>query len=260
MPASARTARSRPGRETIWAGSGAVTHARYHKRIASSAYASTGRRPLRRDAQENRERILEAARRAFADRGIDATVEDIASGAGVGVGTLYRRFPTKDALVDAVFEVHLDGMAAAAERAYRAADAWEGLLEYLAYVVGQQAADRGLSGILGAHLRTEQLVARARSRLRPLVQLLIERAQDAGDLRLDVVYEDVSVLLWTTGRVVDATRDIAPEFWQRYLALLSDGLRAGSASPLPQPPLTAAKHRTAMRRFAVQRGRDPHAR
>ncbi len=150
-------------------------------------------------------------------------------------------------------------MAAAAERAYGAADAWEGLLEYLAYVVGRQAADRGLSGILGAHLRSEQLVARARSRLRPLVQRLIERAQDAGELRLDVVYEDVSVLLWTTGRVVDATRDIAPEFWQRYLALLSDGLRAGNASPLPQPPLTAARHRTAMRRFAQPRTREAGA-
>jgi hypothetical protein len=137
-----------------------------------------------------------------------------------------------------------------------AGDAWDGLLEYLGYVVGLQAADRGLSEILGAHLRTEQLIARARSRLRPLVQRLIERAQAAGELRSDIVYEDVSVLLWTTGRVADATREVAPQFWQRYLTMLSDGLRACNASPLPEPPLTAATHRRAMSRFSQPRTRE----
>jgi AcrR family transcriptional regulator len=223
----------------------------------SSAYPPIADRPLRRDARENRERILEAARGAFAELGIDASVEEIAWRAGVGMGTLYRRFPTKDALIDAVFEEHLDNISRAAEQALDATDAWEGLLDYLAHVVGLQAADRGLSEIVGAHLRTEQLVARARIRLRPLVQRLIIRAQEAGKLRPDVVYEDISVLLWTTGRVVDATRDVEPEFWQRYLALVVDGLRARDASHLPRPPLTPAKHRKAMRRFTQQRSRAP---
>ena len=212
-------------------------------------------RPLRRDARENRERILEAARGAFAELGIDASVEEIAYRANVGMGTLYRRFPTKDALIDAVFEAHLDRIAAAAEQALQATHSWEALLDYLAFVVGLQAADRGLSEIVGANLRTEQLLGRARKRLRPLVERLILRAQESGDLRSDVVYEDISVLLWTTGRVVDATRDVAPEFWQRYLALTVDGLRARSSSPLPQPPLTPARHRAAMRRFTQQRNR-----
>ena len=183
-------------------------------------------------------------------------MEEIAPRAGVGMGTLYRRFPTKDALVDAVFEEHLDRIAAAAEQALEAADAWEGLLGYLTHVVALQAADRGLSEIVGAHLRTEQLVGRARTRLRPLVEELIERAQAAGDLRPDVVYEDVSVLLWTTGRVVDATRDIAPEFWQRYLALARrrapggerDAAAAAAADPGEAPPrdraFTAQRRRT----------------
>ena len=69
------------------------------------------------------------------------------------------------------------------------------------------------------------------------------------------MYEDVSVLLWTTGRVVDATREVAPAFWQRYLALLVDGLRAGGASPLPRPALTEAEHREALRLLAPLRTR-----
>jgi AcrR family transcriptional regulator len=227
----------------------------YHKRIERSTYQAPAARPLRRDARENRDRILAAARSAFAELGLDAGVEEIASRAGVGMGTLYRRFPTKDALIDAVFEEHLDRVAATAEHALEDVDPWNGLLGYLTEVVGLQAGDRGLSEVLGARLRNERLLALARTRIRPLVEQLVLRAQAAGALRQDVVYEDISVLLWTTGRVVDATRDVEPEFWRRYLALIVDGLRAGSASPLPRPPLTAATHRAAMQRFMEQRGR-----
>ena len=227
----------------------------YHKRIARSTYPPPDPRPLRRDARENRDRILAAARAAFAELGLDAGVEEIAGRAGVGMGTLYRRFPTKDALIDAVFEEHLDHLAAAAEEALEQPDPWEGLLAYLAGVVRLQSSDRGFSEVIGARLDREQLLARARTRIRPLVEELVLRAQAAGSLRPDVAYEDISVLLWTTGRVVDATRDVEPQFWQRYLALLVDGLRAGRATPLPRPPLTPAKHNAAMQRFMQQRGR-----
>jgi AcrR family transcriptional regulator len=220
-----------------------------------STYSPGLERPLRRDARENRDRILRAARAAFAELGMDAGVEEIAVRAGVGVGTLYRRFPTKDALIDAVFEEHLEQIVRTAEAALADPDAWAAFVGYLTSVVELQVADRGLSDILGARLRDERLIAKARTRLRPLVERLIARAQDAGTLRPDVVYEDVSVLLWTTGRVVDATRDVDQTFWQRYLALHVDGLRAGSATPLPRPPLTAARHGEAMRRFAEQRTR-----
>jgi AcrR family transcriptional regulator len=192
---------------------------------------------------------------AFAEIGIDVSVEEIAHRAGVGMGTLYRRFPTKDALIDAVFEQHLDHLTATAERALADPDAWTAFLDYLTGVVALQANDCGLSQILGAYLSAEDLVARARTRLRPLVQQLIERAQEQGELRPDVVYEDISVLLWTTGRVVDVTRGTEPEFWQRYLALAVDGLRASSATPLPRPPLTGPKHRRAMTGFAEHRSR-----
>jgi AcrR family transcriptional regulator len=219
----------------------------------TSAYHPVTPRPLRRDARQNRDRIVSVARLTFAELGLGASVEEIASRAGVGMGTLYRRFPTKDALVDAVFEENLAKMEAEAEAALRGSDAWAGLRAYLTHIVGMQASDRGLCEILGSQLRNERLLTRARDRIRPLVEDLIARSQQAGALRADVVYEDISVLLWTTGRVADATRDVEPTFWQRYLALLLDGLRAHNASPLSRPPLTAAQHQQAMRQFAERR-------
>ena len=206
-------------------------------------------RPLRRDARENRDRILAAARAAFAELGTDAGVEEIAVRAGVGVGTLYRRFPTKDALIEAVFEQHLEQIAATAEEALAMSDAWDGFLDYVTRVVALQATNRGLSEILGSHLRGEDLLVRARTRLRPLVGQLIARAQADGALRADITYEDLSVLLWTTGRVVDATRNVEPGLWQRYLALIVDGLRSSSATPLPRPALTGSQHEAAMLAF-----------
>lgn len=215
--------------------------------------ASNGRlRPLRRDAAENRERIVRAANEAFSSAGLETCMEEIARRAGVGVGTLYRRFPSKAALVDAIFEDHLDELVALARDALRADDPWTGLCGFLDRAIALQAAHRGFAEIVTVHLRDEKLVARARSRLRPLLVRLIERAQEAGALRDDVVYEDLSVLLWACGRVADSTRDVAPDYWRRHLALTLDGLRADGASALPRPPLTAGEHRQAMQRLADQ--------
>ena len=84
-----------------------------------------------------------------------------------------------------------------------------------------QAENRGFAAIVAVHLRDEQLLAAARRRVTPLMQQLLERAQAAGVVRPDIVHEDISVLFWTSARVVDATRDIAPEFWRRYLTLVA---------------------------------------
>jgi len=209
-------------------------------------------RGLRRDARANRERILGAAADAFAEHGLEASVEEIARRADVGMGTLYRRFPHKAALIDAIFEAHLDELARIARQALDDPDAWEGLRTFLEQTVSLQAHNRGFAEILAVHLRDEKLIAKARARVTPLLGQLIQRAQAAGALRPDIVYEDVSVLLWTSGHIVEATRDIAPAFWQRQLALALDALRATNASPLPQPPLTTSQHQRAMERFAEQ--------
>ena len=209
-------------------------------------------RGLRRDARANRERILCAAADAFAEHGLEASVEEIARRACVGMGTLYRRFPNKAALIDAIFEAHLDELARIAQLALAGPDAWVGLCGFLEQTVSLQARNRGFAEIVAVHLRDENLIAKARARVTPLLRRLIERAQAAGELRPDIVYEDISVLLWTSGRVADATRDTAPEFWRRHLALALDGLRAPNATPLPEPPLTVRQHTKAMERFARQ--------
>ncbi len=168
------------------------------------------------------------------------------------MGTLYRRFPSKAALVDAIFEERLESLVSSAREALDEDGAWEGLCSFLEHAVSLQAENRGFCEIVALHLRDENRVARARAQVRPLLVRLIERAQAVGALRADVVYEDLSVLLWTSGRVVDATRDVAPEFWRRHLALAIDGLRARDTTPLPHPPLTAVEHERAMERLARQ--------
>jgi AcrR family transcriptional regulator len=207
---------------------------------------------LRRDAEANRRRILAAGAEAFAEHGLDVPVDEIARRASVGMGTLYRRFPTKSALVEAIFEEHLDRLAALAGEALRDDDPWRALAGFLEQTVALQAENRGFAAIVAVHLRDEQLLAGARRRVTPLVAELVGRAQAAGVLRPDIVHEDISVLFWTSARVVDATRDVAPEFWRRYLALALDGLRPQGATPLPHPPLTASQYRDAMSRLASQ--------
>jgi AcrR family transcriptional regulator len=197
-------------------------------------------RPLRRDAQANRDRIVAAARAAFAASGIDASVEDIARRAGVGMGTLYRRFPAKEHLVDAVFEDTLAEIVAVAEEALAAEDAWAGFRSFLERAFVLHAENRGLKDVLNRSPRRAKAEA-ARMRLRPLIRRLVERAQAQGSLRADFSPADVPVLFWTVARVIEATGEIAPDFWRRQLGFVLDGLRAEAATPLPHAPLTPAQ-------------------
>src|SRR3981081_11212 len=149
-------------------------------------------RPLRRDAERNRLRILQAAREVFADRGLDASLDQIAAHAGVGIGTVYRRFPDKDTLIDALFEERIDEVPAAGQRALCASDPWEGLVGFLQQANALQARDRGLRQALlsrGAH-RTE----RAREKIIPIATELVARAHQAGSLRADFDVFDVRLI------------------------------------------------------------------
>ncbi len=204
---------------------------------ASVTINETTAAPLRRDARANRDRILEAARASFATDGIDVPVEAIAQRAGVGMGTLYRRFPTKHDLVEAVIAESLDAFVAAAEDGLADPDPWAGFTGFVERVLALHAENRALRELLAG---TEHGKARdeVRRRVRPLVRRLVERAQADGSLRADFAPEDMPLLFMTGGRVIEASRCVAPDLWRRYLGLLLDGLRAEGASPLPRGPMT----------------------
>ena len=203
--------------------------------------AKTPARPLRRDAQANRDRIVSAARVAFAADGIEVPVEEIARRAAVGMGTLYRHFPAKEDLIDAVLEDAFEEFIGAAEQALAEQDAWAGFRGFLERVFALHADNRGLKDIIATRAHGRARAEAMRTRMRPLLRRLIERAQEQGALRADFTAEDMPLVFWAGGRVIEATAAVAPELWRRHLGLLLDGLRAEAATPLPHPPLTRAQ-------------------
>jgi AcrR family transcriptional regulator len=215
-------------------------------------------RPLRRDAKRNRDAILTAARRVYCDQGLEAPLEEIARRAGVGIGTLYRRFPSRVELLDAVLADTLEAHIAVAERALAMDDPWEGFAFYLEETCRLQATDRGLNDALGMRFPRATTLEAARRRLYDLGGRLIARAQQAGQLRPDLTHEDLAFVTWANARILQASQAAgAPDAWRRHLGFLLDGFRAQRATPLPQPALSPRQVYRAMltlgRRSAGQR-------
>src|SRR3954447_20463512 len=142
-------------------------------------------RPLRKDAERNRQRLLTAAGELFAECGLDVTLNDIAHHAGVGVGTDYRRFANKEEVIDAYFEDKLDQVARLADEALQDPDTWRGLVDYVERASALQMEDRGLMQIFRNPTRGQQRVAQASARIAPLIVALVERARERGTLRCD---------------------------------------------------------------------------
>lgn len=166
------------------------------------------------------------------------SVREIAREAGVGVGTLYRHFPTRDDLVDAVLEDVFEEVVAAARRALAEQDAWTGFARFVEDTLALAATNRVLRDVVESQRRGRARAASMRRRIRPLTSKLIERAQAHGTLRRDFTPQDLSLLFWGGDRVIELTGHIAPELWRRQLGFVLDGLRAGAATPLAHPPLT----------------------
>ena len=207
-------------------------------------------RPLRRDAEENRRRLLEAAREVFAEAGFEATMDDVAARAGVGVGTAYRRFANKEELIGALFQDRIDELEAIIDRALAEEDPWQGVVSYLEGSIELQACDRGLKELVFSSQRHREFVEQARSRLKPRVDELVARAHAAGRLRPGIEATDLVVVQVMLGAVSDPAVG-EPAAWRRFLPVLLDGLAADRPDPLPGAALSLeqldvvmeAKHR-----------------
>lgn len=208
---------------------------------------------LRRDAALNRERLLDAARELFATRGLDVSLNDIAHHAGVGVGTAYRRFANKQAVMEALFEDVLDDLAEVARTSLREPDAWVGLVGFLERSLELQFGDRGINAIMNHPALGDERVDEARTRIAPLIQELVDRAKAQGLVRTDLEQSDVVFVQVGLSAILGRTRGVEPELYRRYLAIFLDGIRADrSLTPLPVGALdSTCTHR------AMTAGRSP---
>jgi AcrR family transcriptional regulator len=197
----------------------------------SSPTAPAPHKPLRADARRNRERVIEAARGCFAEYGLEAQMDDIADTAGVGVGTVYRHFPTKEALVGAIAEDRFRRLAEYAREALEESDPWKAFSDLMWRGARLQAEDRSVAQVMASQPGAMSKAANERSDLYESTSALIRRAQKAGVLRKDVVTDDVPVIMCGLGRIIEgAGGDGPPASWERYLAIVMDGLRAEGAS------------------------------
>jgi AcrR family transcriptional regulator len=190
-------------------------------------------RPLRADARRNREKVLEAARAVFSEQGRDAQMDDVAKRAGVGVGTVYRHFPTKEALIEALMEASFREIAATAQAALAIEDPWEAFAGVLRRGAETMSADRTLSEVFASIPGPMEAARPTIEGLTRTMDTLIRRAQEAGSLRPDLIVDDIPMLMCGIGSATKKEHrcDAA---WRRHLAIVLDGLRASSGdSTLP---------------------------
>lgn len=192
---------------------------------------------LRKDAQRNRERLVDAARAVFAERGLDVALDEVARRAGVSIGTLYNRFPTRADLVRAVFADRAETVLRITEHALGLDDAWAGFAHFVEQVGRMQAADRGYND-LSARSIPQAAPTPDHVRGREQMTEVVERAKRSGVLRPDFVLADMAFVTWAIARTIEATADVDPNAWRRHLGFILDGLRAPAAHPLPVPALT----------------------
>ncbi|WP_105971301.1 TetR/AcrR family transcriptional regulator [Streptomyces geranii] len=204
--------------------------------MAATESVRAGGRGLRADALRNRQRLVAAARQIFEEQGLDAPLDEVAERAGVGAGTLYRRFPTRAELVEAAFEDELRRVTAIAEEALRCEDPWTGFSTYVERLCGAMAADRGLSDLFTVRLPNSQVASALCDRQSAALAKLVRRAQEAGALRADFVPEDVFLFLLANAGVAQVTRCAAPHAWRRLVAFLLASCGPDHTEPLPAAP------------------------
>jgi AcrR family transcriptional regulator len=196
--------------------------------------ATPAAKALRADARRNREAVLAAAKKLFADQGLDAQIPDVAKAAKLGVGTVYRHFPTKDDLIAALAAEHFERLAQKARESLEMEDAWEGIADFIRFSTQIQAADRGLCEATGSRPDLMDAAARATD-LPELSDRLVKRAQRSRQLRPDLTWEDIPMIACALGRSTYTTTGPAVGRWPRLVEIVLDGLRAPGSGKLPPP-------------------------
>jgi AcrR family transcriptional regulator len=189
---------------------------------------------LRADARRNREAVIVAAKKLFAEQGLDAQMPDIAKAAKVGVGTVYRHFPTKDDLIAALAVERFERLAEKVREGIEAEDPWEGLCDFIRFAARLQADDRGLCEVMGSRPEVMNQSALAVG-LDKITNELVKRAQCSGELRKDLDWEDIPMIACSMGSVTQASMGPGEGRWPRLVEIIIDGLRAPCDSRLPKP-------------------------
>lgn len=177
--------------------------------------------------------MIAAAKRLFADEGLEAQMPDVAKAAKVGVGTVYRHFPTKDDLIAALAAERFERLAEKAREGLEAEDPWQGFSDFIQFSAQIQADDRGLCEVMGSRADVMGAAARAAG-LNELCDDLVKRAQRSGDLRKDLHWEDIPMIACGLGRITQATEGPAAGRWPRLVEIILDGLRAPGGGKLPR--------------------------
>lgn len=169
---------------------------------------------------------MAAARELFAVRGLEITLDDVAERAGVGVGTVYRRFANKKKLITEVFRRHVDAFAEVAEESLRHPDPWLGLVELMEYACHHMATNRGFGEVLLELRGDGEQFHSIRERIDPAVVAVVDRARTAGAVVADIEACDLFAMIRMVAAATEFAGPADSELWRRYLAIVLNGVRA----------------------------------
>jgi AcrR family transcriptional regulator len=210
-------------------------------------------RPLRADAERNRRRILDAAADVFAERGLQVSLDEVAERAGVGVGTVYRRFPDRETLVDALFQTRVEEFIGIAKEAAADPDPWAGLTRFIERGAEFHGRNRAVKELMFSAPGGRDWVDQVRARIRPIVGRMVKAAQEQGRLRPDLHTLDVPMITLMLSSAMEFS-GVENESWRRLVGIVVDGLEANrdshtqlEAKPISQAELTDAMIRSGRR-------------
>jgi AcrR family transcriptional regulator len=211
-------------------------------------------RPLRVDAERNRQRILDAAADLSAERGLQVSLDEVADRAGVGVGTVYRRFADREALIDALFQARIEEFIGIAKDAAADPDPWHGLTRFIELGTEFHGRNRALKELMFSAPGGRDWVDRVRARIRPIVGRMVKAAQEQGRLRPDLHTLDIPMITLMLASAMEFTGGVGTESWRRLLGIVVDGLESNreshtllAAKPISQTELAEAMLRSGRR-------------